>query len=56
MAMFFIHFIKEPTFSRINTMNFIENKYMDYAVALGGLAYYITAIYYVAAAFSNNLL
>jgi len=35
-------------------MNIIEKKYLDYAVALGGLVYYLTAVYYVAAKFSNT--
>ena len=35
-------------------MKFIEKKYLDYTVALGGLVYYITTVYYVAAKFSNT--
>lgn len=36
-------------------MNIIDKKYLDFAVALGGLVYYITAVYYVAASFSNTV-
>ena len=37
------------------TMNITEKQYLDYVAALGGLAYYITAVYYVAASFSNTV-